>query len=55
MTAPWQPVSETDYHTTDLPRILQPQRPAPLRSLFAIVLVLICGSLLGVASAYLVM
>ncbi|NVK33138.1 MAG: DUF1214 domain-containing protein [Rhodobacteraceae bacterium] len=44
--------SETDGYTSDLPRILQPRRPTPVRTLLRIVLVLISGVLLGISTAY---
>lgn len=49
-----QPPSESDFYVERLPRILRPQRSLPLQRVFAVITVLFAGSLLGIASAYLV-
>ena len=52
MTAPLKQFGEADWYETDLPPILRPQRPRPLRTLAILALVLFSGSLIGISSAY---
>ncbi|WP_417667383.1 DUF1214 domain-containing protein [Roseibium sp.] len=49
-----RPCSEADFYEDTLPEILRPQRVLPLRSLMTVITVLFGGSLLGIASAYVV-
>jgi hypothetical protein len=44
---------EADWYDAELPPILRPQRAAPVKSLVIVLLILFSGSLLGIASAYL--
>lgn len=44
---------EADWYDPALPRILRPRRSAPFHTLVLICLVLLAGTLLGIASAYL--
>jgi len=54
MRASFKPVGEADFYRPDTPKILRPVRPAPFRALLWVVLILFGGTLLGIASAYLV-
>ncbi|MBD8874840.1 DUF1214 domain-containing protein [Roseibium polysiphoniae] len=45
--------SEASWYEPDMPAIIAPRRPTPIRSLFAVLLILFAGSLLGITSAYL--
>jgi len=49
-----KPVGEADFYRPDTPKILRPSRPAPFRTLLWIIAILFGGTLLGIASAYLV-
>lgn len=49
-----RPLVEGDWNETDLPPILQTQRPRPLRTLAILTLILFVGVLLGISSAYMV-
>ncbi|GGB50743.1 membrane protein [Roseibium aquae] len=46
--------SEADFYRQDIPKMLRPSRPAPLATLLWALGILTCGTLLGIASAYLV-
>lgn len=52
MTAPLKQFGEADWYENDLPPILRPQRPRPLRTLAIVTAVLFFGSLIGISSAY---
>ena len=54
MTAPFKQLGEADWYQSDLPPILRPRRPRPLRAMAIAFLVVFSGALLGIASAYLV-
>ena len=51
-TAAASPVGEAGFDGSNMPRIMRPLRPAPLRSLITVVVILFFGTLLGIASAY---
>jgi hypothetical protein len=45
---------ETDWYDDRLPRVLQPYRSNPLRTLAVVTLVVVLAALLGISSAYLI-
>lgn len=53
MNHQWQPTGEENLYRSDLPRVLQSARPAPLRSVLTVVITLVFGSLIGIVSAFL--